>query len=333
MANHLVNLTVGTLTIQGTVQTNLLTGLTDVDGDTLSVSNLTASNGSLVDNNNGTWSFTPAANYNGSINLSYNVTDGKGGSTEATQSFTTIVFIDSGVDDYQTLVNGVIPEAEVIVLDPNQDGVLAIAQALQARSNITSVHIVSHGSPGCLYLGNSQLCLDTLHHYTPQLQTWFTPSTSPSLLLYGCNVAAGDAGAEFIAKLQALTGANIAASAKLIGNAALGGGWELEVTLGKGEFASVFAPEIKEIYPAVLNLLTNPGAETGDMSGWNILQNGGNGWAVQTGGYEGSQTFVTSYAWGKRSQTVDPGCQRVFHCCSRSGSYNQHFRVVSGDWT
>ncbi len=55
-----------------------------------------------------------------------------------------IVFIDSTVDDYQTLVNGVIPETEMIVLDPNQDGVLAIAQALQGRSNISSVHIVSH---------------------------------------------------------------------------------------------------------------------------------------------------------------------------------------------
>jgi hypothetical protein len=52
-----------------------------------------------------------------------------------------IVFIDSTVEDYQTLVNGVIPETEVIVLDPNQDGVLAIAQALQLRSNITSVHV------------------------------------------------------------------------------------------------------------------------------------------------------------------------------------------------
>jgi hypothetical protein len=69
-------------------QTELLAGFTDVEGDSLSVSNLTASNGSLVDNNNGTWSFTPAANYNGAVNLNYNVTDGKGGSTEASQSFT-----------------------------------------------------------------------------------------------------------------------------------------------------------------------------------------------------------------------------------------------------
>jgi hypothetical protein len=41
-----------------------------------------------VDNKDGTWSFTPTADYNGSVNLNYNVTDGKGGSTEASQSFT-----------------------------------------------------------------------------------------------------------------------------------------------------------------------------------------------------------------------------------------------------
>lgn len=40
-----------------------------------------------MDNNDDTWSFTPAANYKGAANLSYNITDGNGGSTEATQSF------------------------------------------------------------------------------------------------------------------------------------------------------------------------------------------------------------------------------------------------------
>jgi Ca2+-binding RTX toxin-like protein len=83
-------------------QSDLLTGFTDVDGDTLSVSNLTASNGSLVNNNNGTWSFTPAAKYNGAVNLSYNVTDGKGGSTEATQSFT-LGTIQNGSNGKDTL--------------------------------------------------------------------------------------------------------------------------------------------------------------------------------------------------------------------------------------
>ena len=39
----------------------------------LSVSGLTADHGTLVDNGNGTWTITPAANDNGPVSFSYNV--------------------------------------------------------------------------------------------------------------------------------------------------------------------------------------------------------------------------------------------------------------------
>ncbi|MBY4633560.1 cadherin-like domain-containing protein, partial [Rhizobium croatiense] len=67
---------------------DLLAGFTDVDGDQLSVAGLTANHGALIDNNDGTWTFTPDANYNGPVSLSYTVTDGNGGSVPASQSFT-----------------------------------------------------------------------------------------------------------------------------------------------------------------------------------------------------------------------------------------------------
>ncbi|WP_152971318.1 cadherin-like domain-containing protein, partial [Rhizobium ecuadorense] len=66
----------------------LLAGFTDVDGDQLSVSGLTANHGALVNNNDGSWTFTPDANYNGPVSLSYTVIDGHGGSLPASQSFT-----------------------------------------------------------------------------------------------------------------------------------------------------------------------------------------------------------------------------------------------------
>ncbi|MCK5559500.1 MAG: hypothetical protein KAJ51_02860, partial [Thermoplasmata archaeon] len=53
------------------------------------------------------------------------------------------------------------------------------------------------------------------------------------------------------------------------------------------------------------NLLTNPGAESGSMSGWNILADGGNGWRATGGGYEGNYHFLTSYSWCKRYQELD----------------------------
>jgi hypothetical protein len=49
--------------------------------------------------------------------------------------------------------------------------------------------------------------------------------------IYGCNVAAGDAGEEFIHKLHQITTATISASTTKTGNVALGGNWELEVNI------------------------------------------------------------------------------------------------------
>jgi uncharacterized repeat protein (TIGR01451 family) len=55
-----------------------------------------------------------------------------------------------------------------------------------------------------------------------------------------------------------------------------------------------------------LHLLANPGAETGNLSGWMILQNNGNGWATTTDTpHMGSRSFVTSYGWDTRYQEVD----------------------------
>ncbi|MBN3872773.1 DUF4347 domain-containing protein [Nostoc sp. JL33] len=139
---------------------------------------------------------------------------------------TQLLFIDATVNDIETLLRGALPSIETHVLSGEQDGVAQITQILQRRPEVNTVHIVSHGSPGCLYLRNTQLCLDTLHNYTSQLQTWFTLSTSPSLHLYGCNVAAGDAGEEFIEKLHQLTGAEVAASRQVIGD----GYWSLDVS-------------------------------------------------------------------------------------------------------
>lgn len=58
--------------------TELLAGAQDGDGDTLSVVDLqlASGDGALTDNGNGTWTFTPSANWNGSVGFSYGVSDG-----------------------------------------------------------------------------------------------------------------------------------------------------------------------------------------------------------------------------------------------------------------
>ncbi|UCH89585.1 MAG: hypothetical protein JSV49_02755 [Thermoplasmata archaeon] len=53
------------------------------------------------------------------------------------------------------------------------------------------------------------------------------------------------------------------------------------------------------------NLIDNPGAESGSMSGWKVLLHGGNGWRVQGGSYDGEKHFRTSFNWCKRYQEID----------------------------
>ena len=64
----------------------LLADFTDVDFDSLSVIDLVADFGIVVDNEDGTYTISPDANYNGSVNLTYNVFDGID-MTPANQSF------------------------------------------------------------------------------------------------------------------------------------------------------------------------------------------------------------------------------------------------------
>ncbi|WP_415408971.1 S8 family serine peptidase [Synechococcus sp. A10-1-5-9] len=65
----------------------LLQGFSDPEGDTLSIVNLSASNGTVIDNNNGTWTYTPNNNFSGTISLTYEVIDSKGGSVTTNNSF------------------------------------------------------------------------------------------------------------------------------------------------------------------------------------------------------------------------------------------------------
>ncbi|MFO7144159.1 hypothetical protein B9T16_22595 [Arthrospira sp. PCC 8006] len=168
--------------------------------------------------------------------------------TKIVSAPTPLVFIDTGVENIEQLIEGVISTAEVFRIEKTADGVEQITQVLQQRLNVGSVHIISHGSPGCLYLGDGELSLDTLNRYKPQLRRWGVDN----ILLYGCRVAAGDAGEEFIAQLRQLTGADIAASKSLTGAALKGGNWELEVRTGEVELAQVLTGEVVASYQGVL---------------------------------------------------------------------------------
>lgn len=118
--------------------TDLLAGFTDVDGDTLAISGLTADHGTLADNGDGTWTFSPAANYNGPVSLSYSVVDGHGGSTAATQGFVLDAVADpaliGGVDTGSVTEDAALTTAQGQLTLSDPDGPTSFTSTSQSGS-------------------------------------------------------------------------------------------------------------------------------------------------------------------------------------------------------
>ncbi|MBE0620245.1 MAG: DUF4347 domain-containing protein, partial [Burkholderiales bacterium] len=146
---------------------------------------------------------------------------------------TEIVFVESDVADYRTLLNGINPGAEVHVLDASKDGLAQIAQILKGRSGIDAIQIVSHGSEASVQLGALTLTAQNLQDHAADLATIGGALTQDAdILVYGCDVAKGSDGAAFVEALAQATQADIAASYDATGAADLGGNWRLETSSG-----------------------------------------------------------------------------------------------------
>lgn len=144
-----------------------------------------------------------------------------------------IVFIDSRVAGYETLIASLSADSEWHLLDAAQDGLDQMQRVLEGCTGLDSIHIVSHGASGTLYLGSTVLNSINLTNYQSQLQAIGASLTETGdILLYGCNVAQGDAGMQFIDSLARLTGADVAASDDLTGR---GGNVQLEQAAGRIE--------------------------------------------------------------------------------------------------
>src|SRR5262245_56688911 len=165
-----------------------------------------------------------------------------------------VYVIDAGVEDADSLLAGIPADALVVRLDGDTDGVLQLAGALASLDDVSALHIVSHGSEGALLLGSARLDATTIDsHADAWEQVRAALSADADILLYGCNVAEGETGSQFIAALAAATGADVAASDDLTG---AGGDWMLERSTGSIESALLAA----ENYAHTLDVVTGTAA-------------------------------------------------------------------------
>ncbi|WP_262690046.1 DUF4347 domain-containing protein, partial [Kordiimonas aestuarii] len=154
-----------------------------------------------------------------------------------------IVVVDTAVNGYETLLAGVAPDTEVILI--GSGGLGDLVAALEGRTDIDSLQILSHGNVGSFRLGPDEINASTLaDHADALMRIGAALGEDGDILLYGCRVAEGGDGLEFIQMLADVTGADVAASDDLTGSATRGGDWELEASVGEIETVAVSAEDM-----------------------------------------------------------------------------------------
>nr|CAX83994.1 uncharacterized protein [uncultured bacterium] len=156
-----------------------------------------------------------------------------------------VAFIDTSVADYQQLVDGVRAGVEVDLIDGGQSGLAQMAAWAETHSGYDAIHILSHGSEATLLLGTDTVTEATLSNAATQAELALighSLKAGGDLLFYGCDIAKGPDGAQFIADLAAATGADVAASTDATGAVSKTGNWTLESANGAVEASAFVIP-------------------------------------------------------------------------------------------
>ena len=214
-----------------------------------------------------------------------------------------VVFVLDNVSDWQSLLGNIPVGAEVHVLDSDADGLAQMASLLDGRNGILAVHLISHGSAGSLALGTVTLSSETLAANQSSLARMGAALTeSADLLLYGCDVASGDAGARFLEALAAATGADVAASTNRTGAAALGGDAVLETVVGTIETATLDVAALSGVLlaPTITSDATAPAIAENSSIGTVVYTavatkgDGGDSLAYSLGGFDAAMLRIDS---------------------------------------
>ena len=174
-----------------------------------------------------------------------------------------IVFIDSSLPDFQSLITDLEENADanrqidIVVLNNERDGISQITSYLQRQENIDAIHFITHGDDGQVQLGNTQLDFGNVDNYSSELQLWQSAlDENADILFYGCDVASSYDGQNLLQKISALTDADVAASDDTTGNNQLGGDWELEHNIGSIETSIALSADLQQNWKGILPIVT-----------------------------------------------------------------------------
>ena len=158
-----------------------------------------------------------------------------------------IVFVDSRVDDSETLLGNLSDDARsdtellIVRLAANADGIEQISASLGEHSNIDAIHLLSHSDGNSIQLGATRLDEQSLLGYAGDVAGWADSlADDADLLIYGCDLASTQSGRSLIDSLAQLCDCDVAASDDATGHTDLGGDWELEHQIGSIETLTAF---------------------------------------------------------------------------------------------
>ena len=209
-------------------------------------------------------------------------------STSDTTASQPIVFILDNVADYQSTADGLYANYEVHILSADGDALAQMVALLDGRTGLDAIHLISHGDSGVLDLGTLSLSSENLADYSDALAA-LGAALSPEgdFLLYGCDVAEGEAGVAFVDALALATGADVAASDDTTGPASQGGDAVLEYESGSVE-AETLAPEAFQTALGVAAIVasqpTYDVTEDGASNGWTSVSGSQSGVLTVTNG-------------------------------------------------
>ncbi len=150
-----------------------------------------------------------------------------------------LVVVDPEVPAHEQLIGGLKGQGaegtvfDVVILDPQRNGLDQVSEILAARGGLDAVHLISHGGYGEFRLGGDGTDLTVLQQNADAVRAWGNALRADAdILIYGCDLASTAEGKLLVDALARLTGADVAASDDLTGSASLGGDWDLEYRAG-----------------------------------------------------------------------------------------------------
>src|SRR5271165_1375751 len=124
-----------------------------------------------------------------------------------------ILFVDPSVSDIATILGGLRPEVEAIVLDSSRPAARQIAEALCGRRGLDAVHIIAHGSPGRVRFAKGEWSAEALEDSGDDFGCiGASLRTEGRVRLWTCHTGVGAAGGAFIASLAQKVGAQVDAA-------------------------------------------------------------------------------------------------------------------------